>query len=102
VGVVIFVLLLDQVSCIHSTLLQFRQNCQECGHLASEHRKLTAVDQFIKSQVSAGKRAKCEALISPSEVHLSPIFGSYDLIPIPRDNDDCVSSNAVSWNLMQC
>lgn len=69
-----------------NTLLQFRLNCQGCGHQASEHRKLTAVDQFIKSEVGAGRRSKCSASILPSEIPLSPIFSRYDLIPLPRDD----------------
>ncbi len=61
----------------------FRQSCQECGHYASDHRELTAVDKYIKAQVSSGKRKKCTSLISPSEIPMSPVFDRYDLISIP-------------------
>ncbi len=85
--------------CVCSTLLQFRLNCQGCGHQASEHRKLTAVDQFIKSEVGAGRRSKCSASILPSEIPLSPIFSRYDLIPLPRD-DPGYTPNMVMHSLV--
>ena len=87
---------------MHSTLLQFRLSCQECGHQASEHRKLTAADQFIKSQVTAGKRNGCTARILPREIPLSPVFSRYDLIPIPRDEEICSQLNMVRIITCEC
>lgn len=86
----------------YSTLLQFRQNCKECGHQASEHRELTPVDRFIKSEVAKAKRNKCLASLSASEIPLSPIFGQYDLIPLPSDDPSYVSSTVRLYQHNTC
>ena len=81
----------------HSTLLQLRTGCEECGHQASLHRKLTSIDRYIQDEVKKAKKAtQCRHLILTREIPRSPLFEPYDLIPLP-DEDQCTSENHASY-----
>ena len=69
------------------TLLLMRLCCSGCGHHASEHRRLTAVDEMVREEVEKVKSVRCSHLIPLNEIPRSPVFKPHDPIPIPYDSE---------------
>ena len=61
--------------------------CSGCGHHASEHRRLTAVDKMVREEVEKVKSVRCSHLIPLNEIPRSPVFKPHDPIPIPYDSE---------------
>jgi len=47
---------------------------------------LTEVDKFIETEVTAAAKNRCTHFIPLAEVPCSPVFKSYDPIPLPLDD----------------
>ncbi len=75
--------LISKYSPPYRTLLILRRGCSDCGHMSSDHRKLTSVDTLIRKEVGAAVSKRCVHQIPVLDVPRSPVFGSHDPIHLP-------------------